>query len=583
MAVPVRKPVNILVVDDRDENLMAVEAVLSDPSYRLVRARSGREALKEVLDQDFALILLDVVMPGVDGYETATLIRERPRSRQTPIIFLTANDWGAQHVFRGYTVGAVDYLVKPVPADVLRSKVAVFVELFNRQEALRIAQEELEKTIAERTRELAATNVALSAEIEERAKIERERVQLLRREQAARLEAERANRLKDEFLATLSHELRTPLNAIMGWAHVLGQSSHDRDTVLRASSVIRQNASSQSQLIDDILDVSRIVGGRLVLDTSLVELHAVIDDAIESLMPAAAAKSIQVGRNLDREIRMIGDRDRLQQVVWNLVSNALKFTPKGGRVEVSLQDVDGDAQISVADTGIGISAEFLPFVFDRFRQADSSMSRRHSGLGLGMAIVRHLVELHGGTVSVESGGENQGTTFRLRMARHTGAAPELPDAPVRSLPEELSETELEHLTGVHVLIVEDDTDSRNVLAVLLQRLGAIVEAVSSAKEAFDRVSHRPPDVLVSDIGMPDEDGYSLMRRVRQMGMARKLPAIALTAYARKQDAEAAVEAGYDCHLPKPVAPADLIRAIKSVTNSGIGDQGPGIRNQAPIA
>jgi signal transduction histidine kinase len=583
MAVPVRKPVNILVVDDRDENLMAVEAVLSDPSYRLVRARSGREALKEVLDQDFALILLDVVMPGVDGYETATLIRERPRSRQTPIIFLTANDWGAQHVFRGYTVGAVDYLVKPVPADVLRSKVAVFVELFNRQEALRIAQEELEKTIAERTRELAATNVALSAEIEERAKIERERVQLLRREQAARLEAERANRLKDEFLATLSHELRTPLNAIMGWAHVLGQSSHDRDTVLRASSVIRQNASSQSQLIDDILDVSRIVGGRLVLDTSLVELHAVIDDAIESLMPAAAAKSIQVGRNLDREIRMIGDRDRLQQVVWNLVSNALKFTPKGGRVEVALEDVDGDAQISVADTGIGISAEFLPFVFDRFRQADSSMSRRHSGLGLGMAIVRHLVELHGGTVSVESGGENQGTTFRLRMARHTGAAPELPDAPVRSLPEELSETELEHLTGVHVLIVEDDTDSRNVLAVLLQRLGAIVEAVSSAKEAFDRVSHRPPDVLVSDIGMPDEDGYSLMRRVRQMGMARKLPAIALTAYARKQDAEAAAEAGYDCHLPKPVAPADLIRAIKSVTNSGIGDQGPGIRNQAPIA
>ena len=225
MAVALRKPVNILVVDDRDENLMAVEAVLDDPRYRLVRARSGREALKEVLDQDFALILLDVVMPGVDGYETATLIRERPRSRQTPIIFLTANDWGSQHVFRGYTVGAVDYLVKPVPADVLRSKVAVFVELFNRQEALRLGQEQLEKTIAERTRELADANVALSAEIEERAKIERERVQLLRREQAARLEAERANRLKDEFLATLSHELRTPLNAIMGWAHVLGQSS----------------------------------------------------------------------------------------------------------------------------------------------------------------------------------------------------------------------------------------------------------------------------------------------------------------------------------------------------------------------
>ena len=238
MAVTVKRLVNILVVDDRDENLMALEAVLDDPGYRLVRAKSGREALKEVLEQDFALILLDVVMPGVDGYETATLIRERPRSRQTPIIFLTANDFGVNYVFRGYTVGAVDYLVKPVPADVLRSKVAVFVELFNRQEALRIGQEELESKIAERTKELATANLALSAEIDERTKIERERVQLLRREQAARLEAERANRLKDEFLATLSHELRTPLNAIMGWSHVLSQSNHDRDTVQRAANVI---------------------------------------------------------------------------------------------------------------------------------------------------------------------------------------------------------------------------------------------------------------------------------------------------------------------------------------------------------
>ena len=571
-----RKPVNILVVDDRDENLMAVEAVLDDPSYRLVRARSGREALKEVLDQDFALILLDVVMPDVDGYETATLIRERPRSRQTPIIFLTANDWGAQHVFRGYTVGAVDYLVKPVPGDVLRSKVAVFVELFNRQEALRIAQEELEQRITERTRELAEANVALSAEIEERSKIERERVQLLRREQAARLDAERANRLKDEFLATLSHELRTPLNAIMGWAHVLGQSSHDRDTVQRAATVIRQNASSQSQLIDDILDVSRIVGGKLTLDTGLVELHRVVDDAIDALMPAASAKTISVNRNLDRELKVIGDRDRLQQVVWNLVSNALKFTPKGGRVEIALAEVEGDAEIMVADTGIGISPEFLPFVFDRFRQADSSMSRRHSGLGLGMAIVRHLVELHGGTVSVTSGGENQGTTFRLRLARHSGALPEAPTRSVRTEPQATAEVELEQLTGVHILIVEDDNDSRNVLAVLLQRLGALVEAVASAKEAFERVQARRPDVLVSDIGMPEEDGYSLIRRVRQLGGDRRVPAIALTAYARQQDATSVIESGYDRHLQKPVAPADLVRAIKSMTGA---HQGEGIGTQ----
>ncbi len=559
-----RKLVNILIVDDREENLVALEAVLSDPGYRIVRARSGREALKEVLDQDFALILLDVLMPGVDGYETAVLIRERARSRQTPIIFLTANDWGTQHVFRGYTVGAVDYLVKPVSPDVLRSKVAVFVELFNKQEALRVAQEELESRIVERTRELASANVALSAEIEERVRIEQDRVSLLQREQAARLEAEAANRLKDEFLATLSHELRTPLNAIMGWAHVLGQSTGDRPTVQRAADVIRQNASAQAQMIEDILDVSRIVGGRLVLEAASVELRGVVEEVIESLAPAASAKNIHVERRLSDGVHVCGDRERLQQIVWNLVSNALKFTPKGGRVEVELTEADGDAAVRVTDTGIGIPGEFLPFVFDRFRQADSSKSRRHSGLGLGMAIVRHLVELHGGTVSAESEGEGKGATFRLRLPRGGGLPQVTASAANRTERQDESMAELEHLQGLHILIVEDDTDSRNVLALLLQKLAALVEAVPSAREAVDRVRQRRPDVLVSDIGMPEEDGYSLIRRVRQLpaDAAKKLPAIALTAYARAQDADAAISAGFDAHLPKPVAPADLIRAIK---------------------
>ncbi len=569
-----RSQINILVVDDRDENLMALEAVLADPSYRLVRARSGREALKEVLDQDFALILLDVVMPGVDGYETATLIRERPRSRQTPIIFLTANDFGVNYVFRGYTVGAVDYLVKPVPPDVLRSKVAVFVELFRRQEALRLGHEKLEERIAERTQELATANLALSAEIEERAKIEKERAQLLKREQAARLDAERANRLKDEFLATLSHELRTPLNAIMGWAHVLTQSGEDRTTVSRAATVIRQNASSQAQLIDDILDVSRIIGGRLVVESGLVSVKRVIEDATNALMPAAAAKNITVKCDLADGLTVLGDRDRLQQVVWNLVSNAFKFTPKGGSVTVRLAEEDGDVYIEVADTGIGIPAEFLPFVFDRFSQADSSTSRRHNGLGLGMAIVRHLVELHGGTVAVESAGENQGATFKLRLPKHVGTLPAVEQLPPgRGVTPETPIDELEHLNGVRVLIVEDDADSRNVLALLLERLGALVEAVPSAKDAYDRLNQRCPDVLVSDIGMPDEDGYAMIRRVRQICGDQHLPAIALTAYARQQDAEAALDAGYDQHLAKPVAPGELIRAIRALT--GVKEQGSG--------
>ena len=562
--------VNILVVDDRDENLIALEAVLNEPGYRIVRARSGREALREVLEQDFALILLDVVMPNIDGYETATLIRERTRSKQTPIIFLTANDWGSSHVFRGYNVGAVDYLIKPVAADVLRSKVAVFVELFRRQEALRTGQEALERTIAERTRELASANIALSAEIEERTRIEQERVGLLLREQSARLEAEAANRLKDEFLATLSHELRTPLNAIMGWAHVLGQSPGDRQTVQRAAEVVRQNAAAQAQLIEDILDVSRIVGGNLHLDATTVNLKATIDAAIDSLVPGITAKAITVKRQLAEGVCVAGDRDRIQQVVWNLLSNALKFTPKGGLITVGLTEGDGDAEIVVTDNGIGITPDFLPYVFDRFRQADSSMSRRHSGLGLGMAIVRHLVELHGGTASVESGGEGKGATFRLRLPTRRAEVAPIQPREERQPPEPVTGgggLELDRLQGLHVLIVEDDTDSRNVLALLLEKLGALVEAVPSAKEAMARVVNRRPDVIVSDIGMPEEDGYSLIRRLRQMpaDQEKKLPAIALTAYARKQDADAAINAGYDRHLPKPVAPAELIRAIKSIT------------------
>ena len=404
------------------------------------------------------------------------------------------------------------------------------------------------------------------AEIEERTKIEQERVGLLLREQAARLEAEAANRLKDEFLATLSHELRTPLNAIMGWAHVLGQSPGDRSTVQRAAEVVRQNAAAQAQLIEDILDVSRIVGGKLHLDTSTVDLKATIEAAIESLMPAITAKAIQVERKLAAEVSIAGDRDRIQQVVWNLLSNALKFTPKGGHVTVGLARGESDAEIYVSDNGIGIPPDFLPYVFDRFRQADSSMSRRHSGLGLGMAIVRHLVELHGGTVSVESAGEGKGATFRLRLpTRRAEVAPvQRPEEP--GVAPEPTGTELDRLQGLHVLIVEDDTDSRNVLALLLQKLGALVEAVPSAKEAMARVVNRRPDVIVSDIGMPEEDGYSLIRRLRQLpaDLEKKLPAIALTAYARKQDADAALDAGYDRHLPKPVAPAELIRAIKSV-------------------
>jgi signal transduction histidine kinase len=426
-------PVDILLVDDHEENLLALEATLTDPSYTLVRASSGRAALKQVLARDFALILLDVAMPDLDGYETAELIRGRQRSRETPIIFLTANYRSDSHVFRGYSVGAVDYLFKPFSAEILRSKVSVFVELYQKREALKRqtaallhAHEELEERVRARTRELALANESLSAEVEERKRIEGERLTLLERERDARAQAESVNRLKDEFLATLSHELRTPLNAILGWSHLLISGKTDHSMIERAIGVIRNNAMAQSQLVEDILDVSRIIGGKLRLKTGPVPLREVIEAAMDSISPAAQAKAITITQQLDEIDPIAGDSDRLQQVVWNLLSNAVKFTPREGRVTIRLVRRDNDAVLSVTDTGIGIAADFLPHVFDRFSQADGSATRRHGGLGLGMAIVRHLVELHGGTVHAASGGENQGATFTLTLPIQSPVSDEAP-------------------------------------------------------------------------------------------------------------------------------------------------------------
>ena len=571
-------PVDILIVDDHDENLLALEAILTDPGYALVRARSGREALREVLGRDFALILLDVAMPDLDGYETASLIRQRERSRDTPIIFLTANYRTDTHVFRGYSVGAVDYLFKPFTPEVLRSKVAVFVELFTKREALKRqsealqhARNELEDRVQARTRELAAVNEALRTEIVERARIERERLALLEREQLARAHAESVNRMKDEFLATLSHELRTPLNAILGWSHLLTSGKADAATVERALSVIRNNAMAQSQLIEDILDVSRIISGKLRLNIASVTLREVIDAALDSVSPAADAKGIVIDRHLDDIEPLTGDKDRLQQVFWNLLSNAVKFTPRGGRVAVRLCRQGGDAVMSVEDTGIGISAEFLPYVFDRFSQADGSATRRHGGLGLGMAIVRHLVELHGGTVRVRSDGENKGATFTAVLPIHAHESSTDADPFQPELYDESIATHLAHLGGVRILVVDDDRDSRTFLGMLLQNQGAIVRTAGSTAEAIDVVRTDPPDVLVSDIAMPGQDGYDLIRCVRELSAAEggAVPAVALTAYVRTEDHDAALAAGYQRHIRKPVVISELIAAVAELASTRV--------------
>ncbi len=518
--------VNILLVDDQPENLLALEAILGDLGENLVRANSGQEALRHLLNKDFAVILMDVQMPGMDGFETATLIRSRSRSRHVPIIFLTAFSASDQLMFKGYALGAVDYLFKPIEPSVLISKVTVFVDLFKKSESVQrqaaqlVAMNGELRQSEERFRSLSAcspvgvfvidsagrctyanprlqaicglteaqalaagwfpsvyvedqeraitrwlayvqsgddyseevrfermgcplrwmhvrSSPMLSAQgdllgyvgtiedITERKQAEETRAEMAR-EQIARQEAEASSRMKDEFLAVLSHELRTPLNSMLGWARLLRLKKMDETSVARALATIERNAEAQSRLIEDILDMSKIIRGKLHLNYCAVNLIQVVEIALDSVRPQADAKSIQITATIDRSIGKVwSDPVRLQQVILNLLTNAIKFTPDKGTVEVRLErEKDKECvRLQVIDTGIGIHPDFLPRVFDRFRQADSSTTRSFGGLGLGLAIVHHLVELTGGTIQAESPGEGQGATFTIVLPIWQGVDP----------------------------------------------------------------------------------------------------------------------------------------------------------------
>ncbi|MEH1892600.1 MAG: response regulator [Nostoc sp.] len=708
--------VNILLVDDKLENLLALEAILEKLGENLVRATSGEEALRCLLNQDYAVILLDVQMPGMDGFETATLIRNRGRSRHTPIIFLTAFSSSDQMLFKGYALGAVDYLLKPLDPNILTSKVTVFVELFKKTEAVKQqaaqlvavngelrqseerlrslstcspvgifeidteggcrytnpryqticglkAAESLEKrwleSVHPEDRERAVTSwsdyiregrnyseefrfqtaqgivrwvqvrsspmlsgqgellgyVGTLEDITERKQAEEVRAQVIR-EQTARQEAEAANRMKDEFLAVLSHELRTPLTSMLGWSKILRSKKLDEKATSRALEAIERNAMSQMQLIEDILDVSRIIRGQLRLNVSAVNLISVMEAALEAVRPLAEPKDIKLNTVLDTSVGSVyGDPARLQQVVWNLLTNAIKFTPKGGRVEVRLSAYFGSsisdfpaeryangfaqsndfglgsdsenldssntdessnpkfeiqnsksqyAQIQVIDTGIGISSEFLPKVFDRFRQADSTTTRSHNGLGLGLAIVRHLMELHKGTIFAQSPGTGEGATFTVRLPllqdnranRGNREATGEISSPVASVP----------LTGLRVLVVDDQADTRNFLSFMFEEYGAIATAVASVDEALAVIEQAKADILISDIGMSEQDGYTLIRKLRSLEPEKggRIPAIALTAYTREEDRLEALRAGFQQHLSKPIDPTKLIAMVVNV-------------------
>lgn len=407
---------------------------------------------------------------------------------------------------------------------------------------------------------IAGTNT----DVTEQRRLTEEREALLTSERATRAEVERISRMKDEFLATLSHELRTPLNAILGYATLMRTMELTGADLEEAIATIERNARLQAQLIDDLLDMNRIISGKIRLDMQQVDLVDVLDEAVAAVKPSAEARGITLMRIVQPDVGAVrGDPSRLQQVIWNLLTNAIKFTPQGGHVHLSLERGESEVEIAVSDTGQGIETEFLPHVFDRFRQADSSTTRRHGGLGLGLSIVRQLVELHGGSIEVTSPGVGQGATFVVRLPISSGpeqAADER--VATRRPPEPELKSSMSQLRGVRVLVVDDEPDATALVKRLLERCGAEVERAGSAAEAMKLLSVHCFDIIVSDIGMPGEDGYQFIRRVRSLqNPHRDVPAVALTAFARVEDRKKAAQAGFQTHLSKPVEAAELVAVV----------------------
>jgi signal transduction histidine kinase/FixJ family two-component response regulator len=676
----------ILLVDDRPEQRLSLRALLSELGEEIVEASSGRDALRELLRRSFAVILLDVNMPGMDGFETAALIRQRKSCEHTPIIFMTA--YGDDHyAARSYSLGAVDYILSPVDPRALKSKVSVFLELYRKsQEASRHAASR--ERHAAQLRRLADAAIAIHAasSLDELMKLaadaaasivgaqqvaagldaltlgrgpmrggrtmvvrpEGTRLELLaaralpdvparpvrmtrselaqhavweslaaaeagpplvgwlaapisNREgraigwiqlsdkhdgdfsvedeallvQLAQVtaiaaentlfdEAQEANRIKDQFLATLSHELRTPLQSILSWAHLLREAADEPGTLARGLEVIERNARLQTRLIEDLLDVSRIVSGKLVLEQRPLPVREILDTAIEDAQLAARERQlgIEVEHVEDLQIRV--DASRVRQVMGNLFSNAIKFTPPGGRVTLRV-DLHGEcAEISMRDTGKGIAKDFQPHLFERFRQAESGTTRGKGGLGIGLAIVRHLVELQGGTVRAHSDGEGTGATFVLRfpLADAAGTEREGPcaDTAAEGVPVRLD--------GLRILLVEDDDDTRECLAIALRQHGAQVAAVGSVAQGLAALERGGIDALLSDLAMPGEDGFSLIRRLRARPpeAGGRLPAAALSAHVRPEERARAVLAGFDLHIAKPIDPVLLAARVRGLVS-----------------
>jgi PAS domain S-box-containing protein len=640
---------SILLVDDRPSNLLALEAILDPLEQRLVKANSGEEALAKVNEEDFAVILMDVRMPGMDGLRAIELIKQREESARIPIILLTAVSIDSADIAGGYALGAVDFILKPFDPVILRSKVNVFVDLYLKEQMIKRQAELLrnrereafERRSEQRFRALmdalpqcvwaarankefyyrnkiaaehlgaredepvsygrllaqvhpedkellnaeweAATAAESEATFQVRLKRHRDgefawflfRIVPLRESEnvtgwivaatdvdtqhRALEQAEAANRMKEEFLAVVSHELRNPLNAIKVWTHLLRQGTLDSLKREKAMETIERNVDLQTSLIEDILDLSSIVRGKMKLTLRPIPVAPIVEAALAAVRPAAEAKGIELHFECEAPaVTVSADPERLQQVFWNLLSNAVKFTPRGGEVTVGLSRDEHQAIVTVRDTGQGISRDFLPYVFDRFRQAEGPYTRINGGLGLGLAIVRQLVELHGGKVTADSEGIDRGATFRILLP--------VKDRADEAYPEAHNDTRrASFLRDLSVLVVEDQLDSREALAEGLESFGARVKTAASVKEALQCLERETPSLLISDIAMPLADGFELIRKVRERIPSERMPAIAITGLSRPAEQEKALKAGFDVCIVKPASLKALSESIQLLT------------------
>jgi signal transduction histidine kinase len=638
---PATDRLRILNADDYGPARYARTKLLQQAGFAVVEAQTGAEALRQAVEARPHVVLLDVKLPDLDGYEVCRRLKANPITAAIPVLHLSAAHRGASDHARGLDAGAEGFLVEPVAPEVLLATVRSVARTRRAEDAVRAAARQWQLTfdaitdavclldpegrvlrhnavfavLAGEAEPLAGRDgveitgrilrrppaelrallgldqravreflvgsrwlqlvtepvkdeagrpeggLLILTEITERKRVDGMKAELLRMEQQARLGAEASNRAKDEFLAVLSHELRTPLTAMLGWIRMLAVGRLDAGGTAHAIEVIERNTRLQAQIVEDLLDVSRIISGKMALEVRDVVPEAVLRAAADGLRAAAATKGLTIDLEVAPDIGLVrGDGGRLQQVFSNLLSNAVKFTPTGGWIRLAARRHEGGVTVTVTDSGRGIDASLLPWVFEPFRQAEGASRRTHTGLGLGLAIVRHLVELHGGRVDARSPGLGQGATFVVWLPSEPPAGAGGSDT--LSFGGAAAGGELGTLRGVRLLVVEDDADTREVVGLMLRESGAEVVDVDTTHAALDALQLTPPDVLISDIGLADRDGYELIRAVRRLpGNRGEVPAIALSAFARESDRLEALRAGYDRHLPKPIEPNVLCSAV----------------------